>query len=384
MESTDPLRCHSKEDTQEFWIQKKELLQTRKHLHFLLQNTSDMVFATDVDGILVSFSSGGEKALGYPWEEVAGRPVRELAVDPSEFDKLAALSQEEGGTVRREFPFHHKTGRTIYCEVSLAALANTQGQRFGTVGVCRDITQWKELKENLIRVDRLAEIGRTASGIIHEINNPIAVIGEISGWIGAVAADAKGIDPEDREEIETAVQHLREQTRRCRHITHQVLSFARDSEPSRASVDIHRLLEETASFLNPDLKYREIQVVLNLMEGPLLMDSDKQMLEQVLVNLMSNAVYAVKEKEERGGRIEIETARDESIIEIRISDNGPGIPEETQKRMYDLFFTTKPTGKGTGLGLPICQDIIRKLGGSLSFETEPGEGTTFYIRLPVS
>lgn len=353
-------------------------------MQFLLQNIDDMIFVTDLDGILVSFSSGGEKALGYSWAEIAGRAVRELAVDPSEFDRLAAVSQKEGSAVRPEFPFQHKTGRTIYCEISLNALTNTQGQPVGTVGVCRDITQWKEIQEDLIRVDRLAEIGRTSSGIIHEINNPIAVIGEIAGWIEAVAADAKGLNPEDREEIETAVQHIREQTRRCRSITHQVLSFVRDSGPSKTSIDIHQLLEETASFLHPDLKYKEIEVVLNLMEGPLLMDSDKQLLEQVLVNLMSNAVYAVKEKKETGGRIQIETVRDESMIEIRISDNGIGISEENQKRMYDLFFTTKPRGKGTGLGLPICRNIISKLGGSLAFKSEAGEGTTFFIRLPAS
>lgn len=384
MELTDPFCCLSNETTQEVSIHKRELLQTRKYLQFLLQNIDDMIFATDLDGILVSFSSGGEKALGYSWAEIAGRAVRELAVDPSEFDRLAAVSQKEGSAIRPEFPFQHKTGRTIYCEVSLNALTNTQGQPVGTVGVCRDITQWKEIQEDLIRVDRLAEIGRTSSGIIHEINNPIAVIGEIAGWIEAVAADAKGLNPEDREEIETAVQHIREQTRRCRSITHQVLSFVRDSGPSKASIDIHQLLEETASFLHPDLKYKEIEVVLNLMEGPLLMDSDKQLLEQVLVNLMSNAVYAVKEKKETGGRIQIETVRDESMIEIRISDNGIGISEENQKRMYDLFFTTKPRGKGTGLGLPICRNIISKLGGSLAFKSEAGEGTTFFIRLPAS
>ena len=384
MESIDSLQYQSKKDAQEISSHKKELRQTRRYLYCILQNSNDMVFATDVDGILVSFSSGGEKALGYTWEEVAGRRIRELTVDPSEFDNLAALSQQEGSAVRLEFPFQHKDGHTIYCDVSLISLTNTEEQVVGTVGICRDITEWKTLQEDLIRVDRLAEIGRTASGIAHEINNPIAVIGEISGWIGAVAGDAEGLNPEDREEIEKAVQDINEQTRRCRSITHQLLSFVRDSEPSRSSLDIHKLLHETVSFLNPELKFEEIEVVFNLIEGPLLMDSDKQMLEQVLINLMSNAVYAVKEKGEKGNRIELETARDGSMMEIRISDNGTGISEEDQAKMFNLFFSTKPPGKGTGLGLPICQNIIRKLGGSISFETRMGQGTTFFVRLPAA
>jgi two-component system, NtrC family, sensor kinase len=199
-----------------------------------------------------------------------------------------------------------------------------------------------------------------------------------------VAADAKGLAPEDREEVETAVRDIREQTKRCRGITHQLLSFVRDSGPSRTSVDIHKLLRDTISFLNPELKFKDIDVVFHLMEEPVVMNTDKQMVEQVLVNLISNAVYAIKEKGGRRGRIEIETVKDGTMLEIRISDNGTGISEEDQKRMFDLFFTTKPPGKGTGLGLSICQNIIGKLGGTLSFQTERGEGTTFFIRLPVS
>ena len=202
-------------------------------------------------------------------------------------------------------------------------------------------------------------------------------------WDGGQES-AKSLIQEDREEIERGVRFIEEQTRRCRSLTHQLLSFVRDSAPSRASVDINKLLEETVSFLVPDLKYKDIMVSTNLTEGSFLIDSDKQMLEQVLVNLMSNAIYAVNEKGEKRGRIDIETVGDESMIEIRISDNGPGISEENQKRMYNLFFTTKPPGKGTGLGLPICRNILKKLGGSLSFQTEAGEGTTFIIRLPVS
>ena len=186
MESTDALQCRSNENDQEISIYKKELVQTRRYLQCILQNSSDMVFSADINGILISFSSGGEKALGYSWEDVAGRPVRELTVDPPEFDRLATISQEEGSAVRSEFPFRHRDGHTIYCDVSLSSLTNTEGQTVGTVGICRDITQWKNLQEDLIRVDRLAEIGRTASGIAHEINNPLAIIGEISGWIGTV------------------------------------------------------------------------------------------------------------------------------------------------------------------------------------------------------
>ncbi len=384
MESSESRQDQLTRASEELSRHKKELLDIRRFLNCILENSDEMIFATDVDGILVLFSKGGEKALGYTMEQMVGRHVKDLFDDPLEFEKLAAISRKEGSAGRSEFPLQHRDGHTIYFDVSLISLADADGQFAGTVGICSNITLWKKLHEDLIRIDRLAEIGRTASGITHEINNPIAVIGEISGWIEVVVADAKGLGQEDREELETAVQHIIKQVKRCRKITQQLLSYVRDSEPARSSLDIHKLLKETVAFLNPELKFEEIDVVFNLMEGPLLMDSDKQMLEQVLVNLISNAVYALKEKEGKGGRIELETARDGSMMEIRISDTGTGISEEDQDKMFNLFFTTKPTGKGTGLGLPICRNIIRKLGGSISFETEKGQGTTFFVRLPAA
>jgi len=382
MESSDSLQDQLARASETLSRLKKELFDTGRFLHCVLENSDDMVFATDVDGILVSFSKGGEKALGYTVEQMVGRHVKDLADDPLKFEKLVAISRKEGSAASLEFPFQHKTGHYVYFDVSLNSLTDADGQFAGTVGICRDITRWKKFQEDLIRVDRLAEIGRTASGITHEINNPIAVIGEISGWIEVVVGDAKGLGQEDREELETAVQHIIKQVKRCRNITQQLLSFVRDSEPTHSSMDAHELLKQTVSFLNPELKNKDIEVTLDFMKGPLPLHSDKQMLEQVFVNLISNAIYAVKERRGAGGRIVLKTSRDESMLEIRISDNGTGISEENQRQMYDLFFTTKPTGKGTGLGLPICRNIIKKLGGGFSFETEIGEGTTFIVKLP--
>jgi len=382
MESSDFLQDQLARASEELSGYKKELLDTRRFLNCILENSDEMVFATDVEGILVSFSKGGEKALGYTMEQMVGRHVNDLVDDPLEFEKLAAISRKEGSAGRSDFPLQHKAGHAIYFDISLISLTDADGQFAGTVGICRDIAPWKKFQEDLIRVDRLAEIGRTASGIVHEINNPVAVIGEISGWIEVVVGDAKGLGQEDRDELETAVQHIIKQVKRCRNITQQLLSYVRDSEPTQSSLDVHELLKETVSFLNPELKHKDIEVVLDFMEGPLLLHSDKQMLEQVFVNLISNAIYAVKEKGGTGGRIVLKTSKNDSMLEIKISDNGTGISEENQKQMHDLFFSTKPSGKGTGLGLPICQNIIKKLGGGFSFETKVGEGTTFIVKLP--
>jgi two-component system NtrC family sensor kinase len=313
-----------------------------------------------------------------------GRQIKDFANDPAEFESLIRSSETQGSAVRLELPFRHKSGRTIYCDVSLINLTNTKGQRVGTVGICRDITLWKQLNEDLIHVDRLAEMGRIASGMAHEINNPLAIIKEISGWAATVLSEAKGLSPEDREELETAVQRIEEQTRRCRTITHQLLGFVRDTAPRMASFNLNELVQKAIDFLKPELKHKPIEIVLDLDEKISTIHSDPKMLEQVLVNLITNSIHAISEKGLDDGRIELKTSMAGDRLGIAISDNGTGIPEKDQESIFDLFYTTKPPGKGTGLGLPICQNIIRKLEGDISLETRTGQGTTFTLRFPVS
>ena len=384
MESIDSLKGELKRVSQELSSHKIELHQTRGYLQSILQNSRDMIFATEVSGLLISFSKGGEKILGYTWGSVAGDFIKDFASDPLQFERLMAASQEEGSAVRLELPFRHKDGHTVYCDVSLISLTNTKGQNIGTIGICRDITRWKKLQEDLIRVDRLAEVGRIASGIAHEINNPLAVINEVSGWAGTVVSDAKGLTHEDKKELETAVNHIKEQTRRCRNITHQLLGFVRDSIPDKAEFDVHNLIKGMIKFLRPELRYLPIEIVFNFPKEPLSIKSDPNMIEQVFLNLITNAIYAIKEKGCNNGRIEIKSKKIDSGIEVNIEDNGTGISEEYKTKILDLFFTTKPPGKGTGLGLPICQNILKNLGGSLSFKSKLGVGTTFTVQIPFS
>ena len=388
MESSEILQERLRKATEALSDQKEALHRVRNHLESVLENSRDMIFRTNLDGTLDFFNKGGESVLGYTLGELSDRKMEDLAEDPRAFESLVSQCAKRKESVGGEISFLHKTGRRVYCRMVLAPLTNTRGEVIGLSGVCRDITAWRKFKEDLVRVDRLAEVGRIASGIVHELNNPVAVIGEISGWIGAVASDAEGLDEEDREEIKTSVRHIGEQTKRCRNITHQLLSFVRESKLVTSSLDAHELLKGTVNLLAPELKFTDVEIVYNFMEGPVFINSDKQLLEQVFVNFISNAVYAVKEKGGKGGRITLETFLDDSgdapMVEINISDTGIGISRKDQKSIYEYFYTTKPPGKGTGLGLPISRNIIKNLGGSLSLESEPGEGTTFTVRLPVS
>ena len=382
MELNNPLQSELRRVKQKLASYTIELHQTSGYLQCILQNSEDMIFAAEVDGMLISFSKGGEKVLGFSWEELIGSQVKELAEVPASFEQFLNTSQQEGRSVQSDIAFRHKEGGTVYCNVSLINLTNREGLRIGTVGVCRDITLWKQIQEDLVRIDRLAEIGRIAAGVAHEINNPLAVIGEAAGWAGMVVSDAKGLSLEDREELEKATKEITAQTKRCRGITHQLLGFVRDSKLSKTEFDVHELVNETINFLRPEIKHSSIEIDTRFMPGSLHMNSDPKLLEQVIVNLITNAIHAVREKHGDKGRVVIRTLKTDSEVEIRFEDNGAGIPMENQQKIFELFYSTKPPGKGTGLGLPICQNIVQKLGGKISLQSKAGVGTTFTIHIP--
>ena len=384
MESNKALQSELKRIKQKLASYQIELHQTRGYLQCILQNSEDMIFATEVSGMLISFSKGGEKVLGYSWEELIGSQAKDLAKEPALFEQFLNTSRQDGSSVQSDLAFRHRNGGTISCQVTLINLTNREGLRIGTVGVCRDITLWKKIQEDLVRIDRLAEIGRMAAGVAHEINNPLAVINEAAGWAGTVVSEAKGLDPEDREELDKATKEIVSQTKRCRGITHQLLGFVRDSELSKTEFDVHELLNETIGFLRPELKHSAIEINTRFMPGPLRMNSDAKLLGQVFVNFISNAIHAVRERHGDKGHIEISTHKAGSGVKIRFSDNGTGIPPENQEKIFELFYSTKAPGKGTGLGLPICQNIAQKLGGEITLQSKVGVGTTFTIHIPCS
>jgi C4-dicarboxylate-specific signal transduction histidine kinase len=242
----------------------------------------------------------------------------------------------------------------------------------------------EEKTKELVQAERLAEIGRIATGLAHEINNPVAAIREAAAWAGAVVVDAKGLGADDRQELEEIMEKIGAQTERCGNITHKLLGFARESRPSKSELDIHELLKETIAFLAPQLKHTNIKIDLAFAEGPLLVNSDPKLLEQVFVNLIGNAIHALLEKGGDDKYIELGTVRKDSEAEISVEDNAGGIPQEHQGKIFELFYTTKPPGKGTGLGLPISQNVVRSLGGEITFESKVGVGTTFRVRIPMS
>jgi len=236
------------------------------------------------------------------------------------------------------------------------------------------------MSQQVIETGKLASIGELAAGIAHEINNPVAIMIEEAGWIQDLLEEEEFEQGENLEELYRALKQINTQGKRCKEITHKLLSFARKTDSRIVEISINDLLNEIIYLSSQRAKYGNIEIHAQLEKDlPPVYASETEM-QQVFFNLMNNALDAT---EKTGGSITLASKRNDDDIVVEIADSGPGIAKANLARIFDPFYTTKPVGKGTGLGLSICYGIIKKTGGNIKAQSVKGQGTTFKIRLPV-
>jgi len=247
--------------------------------------------------------------------------------------------------------------------------------------------QKKEMiTEQVVETGKLASIDELAAGIAHEINNPVAIMIEEAGWVEDLLAEEEFKDGENLDEFKRALQQIRTQGKRCKEITHKLLSFARKTDSRIQDVQLNDLIEDLIALSAQRAKLSNVEIHSNLQENLPTVRASQSELQQVLLNLINNALDAM---EKIGGNLRISTRiQEDSIIIgdhllIEVADDGPGIPAANLAKIFDPFFTTKPVGKGTGLGLSICYGIIKKMGGSIEARSVIGGGTTFAVKLPL-
>jgi len=236
--------------------------------------------------------------------------------------------------------------------------------------------------EIAIQSSKMAALGKMAAGIAHEINNPLAVIGEKAGWIKDLLKMGDMPQSQNYQELWDSVSKIEQHVGRAKTITHRLLGFARRMEPVTEEVQLNRVLDETIDFLENEARYRNIDIQTDYAPHLPTTHSDPAQLQQVFLNILNNAIDAIG----KDGEIVVKTKYREKNNElaVEISDNGPGIPKEMLAKIFDPFFTTKEVGKGTGLGLSIAFSIVEKLGGRILVASEEGRGTTFTIYLPIA
>jgi two-component system NtrC family sensor kinase len=238
----------------------------------------------------------------------------------------------------------------------------------------------KIMNQQVIETGKLASVGELAAGIAHEINNPVAIMVEEAGWLQDLMEDGAFESQADIEEFERALNQIRVQGRRCKEITHKLLSFARKTDSRIEDFEIGPLIEEVVALSAQRAKYSNVALTTHLEPKLPAISASHSELQQVFLNLINNALDAM---DKTGGKLEVSARHEQDNIVINVSDDGPGIPKANLARIFDPFFTTKPVGSGTGLGLSICYGIIHKIGGEISVKSAVDVGTTFTIRIPV-
>ncbi len=240
----------------------------------------------------------------------------------------------------------------------------------------------EEREREVVQSQKMAAIGTLVAGVAHELNNPLSNIGTSAEIL--LEEIRSGEDPEaetEREFWEEMLLQIIDQVDRAKRIVRSLLEFSRDKEPDLEPLSLGGFLEETRSLLPEPVKSGMLTTEV-LEDGTFL--GDRQRLQQVLLNLIENAVHAVKEKGEKDGKVEVMGFVDDQQrqVIIKVRDNGPGIPPDLLENIFDPFFTTKDIGEGSGLGLAIAQEIVTKHHGTLKVESEMGKGTVFTIILP--
>jgi len=238
----------------------------------------------------------------------------------------------------------------------------------------------KMMNRQIVETGKLASVGKLAAGIAHEINNPVAIMVEEAGWIGDLLEEEEFHESENLNEFERALKQIKTQGHRCKEITHKLLSFARKTDSRTQETQVNDLVKELVALSEQRAKYSKITIDTNLEKNLPITYMAQSEMQQILLNLINNSIDAMDKK---GGELTITTYSEGDGIGIKVSDNGPGIPEANLSRIFEPFFTTKPVGKGTGLGLSICYGIIQKMGGQIEVESVIDSGTTFHIRLPI-
>ena len=346
----------------------------------ILDQVDDLIFILD-PYLKIIFVNKNIEYLGYLKSETLDRFITDLLVEDENWERYLKEIEKEK-ELKGSLKFAHKNKACLKFDVFIKRLQDDSSRFEGFLIFAKKISKWEDLENHLLRVDRLVELGQIAAGIIHELKNPLAVIDQAVGWGKTLIKDKENLTHEDVEEVKHIFEEISKQTERCKSITNQILNFVREQAPEEKRVDIVKLIEDTLKYIEPETKYLPVKIEKEFPEEPVVILSDYNLLQQILVNLLINAVDAIKEKKGENHKLSIKVKISPTTIQIYISDTGPGISPDIQDKIFDLFFTTKPIGKGTGLGLAITKNIIEKLGGEISFETEKNKGTTFIITLP--
>lgn len=351
------------------------LKESEERYRTLVETASTAIIALDENGKVILYNPSAEKIFLYTKAELVDKNmlslIDEIKGDVTNLDNLIGTTAELFGI--------NKEGDKFPIEITLSK-CKIEGRTIYTA-IILDITERKNLQNQLIQSAKLAAIGELISGVTHEVNNPLAVV---MGYSEMLLGENK-ID----EDTKKAVKVILSESERARKVIQNMLSFARQNAPKKEPVMLNEIIDMTLELADFDLRKHSIKVVKKFDESLPLILGESNQLKQIFLNLLINAQQAIADSGTEG-TITIETSKvttadnegSNGFAKVTISDDGPGIPKKILDNIFDPFFTTKPEGVGTGLGLSVSLGIIKDHSGNIEVNSVENEGTSFNIQFP--
>ncbi len=341
----------------------------------IVESISVGVLAVDLEDRIESWNSQMEVMYAMPRSQVLNERLSE--VFPAEFmEEFYRVRQNPGIHNLYKFRLHTRAGDVRIANVAIAPLVTRKFNVIGRLIIVDDITERMELESQLSQAEKLSSIGLLAAGVAHEVNTPLAVISSYAQMLTKqINGDAK---------LGPLLEKITRQTFRASEIVNNLLNFSRTSATEFSAIDLNKIITETLTLLEHQLKTSHVKVQTDLYAGLPLIHGNSGKLQQVFLNLFLNAKDAMAGK---GGTLHISTANGDSV-QVNISDSGAGIEPEHINKIYDPFFTTKNVpregqSRGTGLGLSVTYGIIQEHAGKIRVDSQPGQGTTFQLEFPM-
>ncbi len=334
-------------------------------------SVTEGIIVVDRDHIIRRMNRGAAAMLGGSVNDFAGRQcyeaIRSAGIVPDDCPMLQAAKGL--GPMRCEE--ETEDGRVL--ELSVETMFDDDGQVVGAIHFMHDNTETKRMRQQLVQSEKMVAVGQLVSGVAHEINNPL------TGVIGyAQLLLSQDLGEKAKADAEAVFREAERATKIVRHL----LSFARQHAPERMVIDVNAVLKDSLELKVYDLRVNNIKIATSYGGNIPATVSDPHQLQQVFLNLITNAEQAMLDW--RGsGELKVSTRKVAGRIRVVFADDGPGIPEKLHNRVFEPFFTTKEVGKGTGLGLSVCYGVMEELGGSIWVESGGGPGAALVVELPI-
>ncbi len=359
-------------------ITEEALHDSEARIRAILETAVDGIITINDTGSIETVNSAVEKLFGYTENEVIGKNVSILMPAPFQKEHNSYISsylktgEKKILCIGRKGVAQHKDGTTFPIRISVSEFFLDNKRMF--TGIIHDISEEKELQQQILQSERLAVIGKMAAKVAHEVRNPLS---SISLNAELLEDELNSDAPINKKESNALLKSMIREIDRVTSLTDEYLQFSRLPESQPLKACLNDLIEEMLKLLIQELKQKNIKLEHECLAEKLILPLDRSQIRRVLLNIIRNAIESMP----KGGTLKIWTEKAEQNATIYITDSGIGIPEDKVKNIFNPFFTTKELG--TGLGLAISQQIVSEHFGEIYCESKPGEGTTFRIELPL-